>query len=755
MKSVLPDLESIVAQLRKSNKTKSDVFCTQISVPCDALSLRVEPVGEVTFPVTSKMAKSLIVEAEPARYGHKEKTLFDRRVRDTWEIPKSRIQTGRAWDAQFQKALLEIQNDLNLSENGTLTAEPHNLLIYMPGQVFRAHQDSEKSDGMIATLIVVLPSEFTGGELVVDQHGDKRIFDFSENSPKSLNFVAFYSDCYHEIKEVRTGYRLALTYNLFFKPNSTTLKTRRNVEIENVVEKYFHHGQKSTRDYDIPRPQWLVYLLDHEYTRSSLDWYHLRGIDRERVGELLACADHLGLTAHLSLADIHETWSTEGDDDWGGRYRRRWRDGEEDRDANRGEYTLTELIQDEIILRHWIARSGEKFPEWDKYVPRQMVCWTKAVDQFKPFKSEYEGYQGNYGNTLDRWYHRAAVILWKKEDDLVSLFTCDKAKALRIISETLKENLSDGHQMIRQILPYWPKKMDHFVDPIIVLDFACLVQDRELSSALVKTVGIGSLKAKNLPVLMKLAEGFGEDWLIQNLNFWQENRGWDDRDSILKELHTLVSEFAQRYKKISHWILKDQLSLLIRDDLNEEKHLNPKLFREKLPKKLALIKTLLKACRFVDETKLHDELVDHILRRKILYPEVELVNLFIELDKVAYAQALVKLGQRLRSQVLIPRIEGDWSIRDVIPHDCLDCQYLKNFLLSPSTQKMVWPLAKDRRAHIHGIIDSMDIPLTHETIHKGSPHKLVLTKTSNLFARENERAKSIEACLTLLRRMTV
>jgi hypothetical protein len=61
-------------------------------------------------------------------------------------------------------------------------------------------------------------------------------------------------------------------------------------------------------------------------------------------------------------------------------------------------------------------------------------------------------------------------------------------------------------------------------------------------------------------------------------------------------------------------------------------------------------------------------------------------------------------------------------------------------------------LAKDRRAHIHEIIDSMDISVTHETLHKGSPHKLVLTKTPDLFKRDRERTKSIETCLALLRR---
>ena len=132
-------------------------------------------------------------------------------------------------------------------------------------------------------------------------------------------FTAFYSDCHHEAKEVKSGYRLTLTYNLFFKSNSKSLSPSRNPELEKAVRAYFakSSGDQPNKD-DFYQPQRLVYLLDHEYTRSSLDWPHLRGLDRDRVSEFLACADHLDLTAHLALADIHETWSTESD--WGDHY---------------------------------------------------------------------------------------------------------------------------------------------------------------------------------------------------------------------------------------------------------------------------------------------------------------------------------------------------------------------------------------------------------------------------------------------------
>jgi hypothetical protein len=54
--------------------------------------------------------------------------------------------------------------------------------VYAPGQFFVPHQDSEKEDGMIATLVVTLPSNFSGGAIVVKHHEEKVAFRGS--SPK-------------------------------------------------------------------------------------------------------------------------------------------------------------------------------------------------------------------------------------------------------------------------------------------------------------------------------------------------------------------------------------------------------------------------------------------------------------------------------------------------------------------------------------------------------------------------------------------
>ena len=45
------------------------------------------------------------------------------------------------------------------------------MLVYGKGQFFLPHQDSEKDDAMVGTLVVSLPSAHTGGELVIEHAG--------------------------------------------------------------------------------------------------------------------------------------------------------------------------------------------------------------------------------------------------------------------------------------------------------------------------------------------------------------------------------------------------------------------------------------------------------------------------------------------------------------------------------------------------------------------------------------------------------
>lgn len=149
-------------------------FATRRTCAAGDLHLQVAGVGRVALPLPYATARKLCSVARPAAYGLKSQTLHDPSVRDTWEIPASRVKIDEArWRRTLEPQLDAIRQDLGLPKGCTLKAELHNLLVYEPGQFFAPHQDSEKGDGMVGTLIVTIPSPFTGGAIVIHHHDQK------------------------------------------------------------------------------------------------------------------------------------------------------------------------------------------------------------------------------------------------------------------------------------------------------------------------------------------------------------------------------------------------------------------------------------------------------------------------------------------------------------------------------------------------------------------------------------------------------
>jgi hypothetical protein len=92
---------------------------------------------------------------------------------------------------------------------------------------------------------------------------------------------------------------------------------------------------------------------------------------------------------------------------------------------------------------------------------------------------------------------------------------------------------------------------------------------------------------------------------------------------------------------------------------------------------------------------------------------------------------------RLEARLARPsRASGDWSLDLPGRCRCELCASLAAFLRDPARSTLEWPLAKDRRRHVHERIDQAELPVRHETRHSGSPHKLLLTKDPSLFATE-------------------
>jgi hypothetical protein len=107
---------------------------------------------------------------------------------------------------------------------------------------------------------------------------------------------------------------------------------------------------------------------------------------------------------------------------------------------------------------------------------------------------------------------------------------------------------------------------------------------------------------------------------------------------------------------------------------------------------------------------------------------------------------------RLRARLARPlRASGDWSVElSAGTCDCELCRTLRRFLEDKTRRTLEWPIAKERRQHVHTRIDAAELPVTHVTRRQGSPYTLVLHKTDALFTGELQARDKDEADLTWL-----
>jgi hypothetical protein len=746
-------------------------FSAQLLVPADSLHLEVKGAGQIRLPVRAPQARRLCDVARPARFGRGEQTLTDPSVRDTWEIPPGLVTiTGPRWAVTLEGVLGEVRDQLGLPPGSRLEAELHAMLVYGPGQFFLAHQDSEKDDAMIGTLVVTLPSSHTGGELIVEHGGESVAY---RSSRDSLSFVAFYADCRHEVRPVKSGYRVTLTFNLLARGDRSGLAAEQPVsELTRCLTGHFTtRASKRYGTGDLDPPLRLVYLLDHEYTERGLSWKRLKGADTERAPLLRAAADQAGCEAVLALAEVKETWdcypSEDQWDDYG------YYDEDEDDcgdDPDPDGYELTDLIDSEISLGWWTSPSGKGGEPISLHVPDSEVCATTPSVELKPYQSEYEGYMGNYGNTMDRWYRRAAVVVWPRERAFAARAEASASWALRELRARIHAgDLTGARAAAESLAPFWDSTAKA-KPPLLesALDVATSLDEPSAAALLLQPFRIESLAPQHATAVADLVGRYGEPWTNTVLDGWLGSRqSWAyqrdaDRLGWIQSLPLLCDALrdtgepgtaaARRLLAASwHW-LSDEIRLWV--SYSPARHREERL--NLLGKPLA---HLLEATAVIGETALRYAILaalrehgDNVLA--CLIPALR-ASAELSQDKqrasglgMLARECAERLGEIIAHP---PRDEDDWSIPWPLGCDCDLCGPLREFLTSRSRRSLEWPLAKEKRRHIHTRIDTGELPVRHETKRRGSPYTLVLTKTQELFERERaarHRAVTALAWLT-------
>ena len=400
----------------KAPKTASapTSFHAQGAFPVQALSVNVKGLGALPPFLQAPDLGRLSELASAASFGLRDQTLLDTTVRDTSEIKASSI-TLSGWDAVWPDIEASVQQAMGL-QGVSLQAHLHNALIYGPGQFFKMHQDTEKLPGMVLTLVLVWPCAHLGGHLMVHRGDDVHRFQSEHLHADQIQWFAFYADCQHEVRPVQQGHRVVLTFNVVLKNESSQNQAKHSPALLAALEQHFEVTHNPAGK------QRLVIFLDHEYSEKGLSWSLLKGVDRAHAQALRSAADALGLRTYLALAEIHEMWTAQVSDVDYRRSRRQSSEPEPD-----------ELIEHSTTLDHWVDTDNavQKLGRL-QVSDRDIVC-IRETDEDDLVNSEYEGYMGNYGETLDYWYRRAAVVLWPQSSELLQQFDLDADKALQAL----------------------------------------------------------------------------------------------------------------------------------------------------------------------------------------------------------------------------------------------------------------------------------------------------------------------------------
>jgi 2OG-Fe(II) oxygenase superfamily len=706
-------------------------FSAQLSVPARDVRLTVAGAGPISFPVRAPQVKRMIAAARPARFGRGEQTLMDVSVRDTWEITPDQVTlTGLDWDT----ILAEVRDGLGLQPRARLRAEPHALLVYGKGQFFLPHQDSEKDDTMIGTLVVSLPSSHAGGELLIE-HNDQAVT--YQASATEVSVAAFYADCRHQVKPVRTGYRVTYTCNLLLESDPAgVVPAEPSAEAARYLTEHFTTRVSRWKGDDQQPANRLVYLLDHEYTQRGLSWDRLKGADAERAALLRAAAEDAGCEAVLALTEIKETWDTEP--------------------ARRARgVDLTDIITSELTLNWWTGVPGGE--PISLYAPDEQVCASTPSADLKPYDSEYTGYMGNYGNTMDRWYRRAAVVVWPRQHAFAARAEASPSWALSELRARLDAgDLLSARAAAESVAPFWKAPGPELLEPALAA--AARLDDPGIALLLLRPFAVEWLTPAHAGELAVLATRYGEAWHRNLLDAWfgsrstwQYNTGDVDRNGWAGALPGLTAALRDAdAAATAGWLLAASWGWLDDDIRLWLRYPSPATRRRQLAELGQPLAGLLAAA---DGTVLAGEIVTALRQHgddvlACLLPMLRAVGPgpSAPLDELARdcVRRLTAITERPA------RAHDDWSVPWSSGCGCELCGILSEFLADRSERTLEWPLAEARRKHVKAQISSAELPVKHEIWKFGSPHTLVLTKTDELFRREAKARKDAAASLEWL-----
>ncbi|EEY69706.1 uncharacterized protein PITG_06181 [Phytophthora infestans T30-4] len=393
--------------------------------------LFINGVGFIPLPLAPEHAEKLIAKCAKSPFGHNLDTKMDDSVRKSWQLQPDQLELRNPlWQGGIEKLTETIAARLGY-KGVPLNCVLYKLLVYGEGGHFLKHQDTEKEDGMIATLVVQPPSTHEGGDLVVYRNGQvEHRHDFGKIDGTAAylpHYAVHYSDAEHALEDVTKGYRLALVYSICLPSSLQSLKRDPNVTMSAELANAFKEMG--------PEDGSFALLLSHEYTKKSIGELGsgaLKGIDSARFRVLEEANESVPADKKLRFLIVKIAIQVDNQLDEEGWMR----------------YGYEQAL-------HWYLTSGTDLGHWKNEILSKKLNFLNPSHEtllqfWKAFGNTEDVYTGNEGPIKSTKYGRFAIIAWpavRHLENVANLMSAELAveelASRRPVDATALHNLLD------------------------------------------------------------------------------------------------------------------------------------------------------------------------------------------------------------------------------------------------------------------------------------------------------------------------
>lgn len=482
--------------------------------------------------------------------------------------------------------------------------------------------------------------------------------------------------------------------------------------------------------------------------------------------------------------------------------KRRWGRGYEEEEAE-GEDDGSEDFEviDVCDWRHYVAqwRDRRDQPVGFGEIPLEPgeLLPTGALDDEKPNTQRLMEASGNEGASFERSYHRAALVLWRRERYAEVLLQAGVAAALPLLREKVEAGSAkdapaalrkEAASLARQLVKSWaaapedgwrqparPDKRDgminllaqlgdvdllvKFISEVVIRDY-----DGSDNAALVECAGIlgagatGKLYAELARQHTRHLHGqcveLLEDLVRSGQKPLKRLRKSADADTGLKPVANASDDAAWRgaLTQIAEAIVGKLDEIGKRQQENE--WIDWRRAEKARPMSAAFIAKLLNALEAFDATALRVAAAEKFAARPAVFDPVTI--LVPALRSVALSDdAATRLWEHsteflLKRSECPPEAPRDWRQDVKLSCACADCRELQAFTVDPVERQHRFRVRQDRRQHLHQQIEHHGLDMTHQTDRVGSPQTLVCTKNRRSYQRRcGEYRKDIAALASL------